>query len=252
MKVWDSRPALLPVDLPYADLIRLTPLEQIELVDALPRGDALDALSLAGLWTAMRSKLLPVVRNNIACRLVNRENPDPEIWRDFARMYADKDEDPVWCEYSIQFLSLSIPFAADKVAATAALVDIARADRESMATTALLHLVRLAGEGVIPPIKDLEEQIRLRIEDPKTCDAVRHTAFALAGEEGLTNFLPLARKELTSPRGDDALRGALFVLGKIGTSSDAGLVQTFKSATNPAIVLAANAALDRLSKRGNP
>ena len=46
-----------------------------------------------------------VTRNNMANALVWQENPDPNLHRLFIRMLEDKDEDPVWRDYCLQFLS---------------------------------------------------------------------------------------------------------------------------------------------------
>ena len=217
------------------------------MVDSLPGGDALTADEQAGLRVVMATKgVEPVVRNNIANRLVDQTRPDPALWRDFAAMYDDAGEDAVWRDYAVQFLSLSVASAADRAAAADRLLAIARSDRSTIGGTALLHVVRLADAGVIQRPADLSQMIVNRITAKDSPDPVRHTAFALIGEEKLVDLLPLVRAELAAPGGDDAKRGALFALGKLGSAADLVLVEPFAKDPNGAVVLAANAAISRL------
>lgn len=251
---WDVRPLRVAADLPFADLAALPVDRLLPLVDSLPaKGDALTADERAGLRVIMLTKgVEPVIRNNIANRLVDRVKPDPDLWRDFAASYADAGEDAVWRDYSVQFLSLSIASAGDKQAAAGKLLAIARDDRTTIGATALLHVVRLAGEGVIERPADLNVLISSRITAKDAPDPVRHTAFALVGEEKITDLLPLVRQELQKPAGDDAKRGALFALGKLGGAADIALVEPYAKDRNGAVVLAADAALKRLRNVSAP
>ena len=105
----DPLPVCGPGDLPYVDLIGAAPIDQIQTVDALPGGNQLSDEEVAGLMRVMSTKgVLPVARNNIANRLVARRPLNPELWSHFAAMYDDPEEDPVWRDYSIQFLAVTI------------------------------------------------------------------------------------------------------------------------------------------------
>jgi hypothetical protein len=225
----------------------------LALVDGLPPGDALTADELAGLSQVMRQTTAdPLIRNNIANRLVDRSAVEPGLWRDFAAMQADTAEEAVWRDYSIQFLALALPAADDRPAAAARLLDIARQDAGTMGTTALIQLARLARTGVIARPADLADLIVARARDRRVDDPVRHTAFALLGEEGLRDHLPLVRAELADPAGPDATRGALFALGRLGEAADAALLDPFCRSANGAIAEAARRAQARLREPRSP
>ncbi|TVR16400.1 MAG: hypothetical protein EA401_01430 [Planctomycetota bacterium] len=244
---WDPRPVRAAHDYPLAELRFLPPLEQLSAVDALSRGDRLRGEQAQGLRAVVADAgVIDVVRNNAANRLIQRAE-DGALWQFFAAMHDDQEEGPVWRDYSLQFLAMSVPFADDPAAAMGALARVASEAPEEFAGTALLHLARLGDAGVEVPPGLIETVISERLQRDDTPDALRHTCLALIGEGNRRDVLPLARKELArDDAGVEALRGALYSLGRLGDADDAQLVQSFLSHAHPGVVRAAEAAHQRL------
>ena len=244
---WDARPLRVAADMPLSELQHLPPIHQIAAVDALPPGPSLSPRQVAGLRVLIAApQALEVVRNNAANRLVARGD-DPELWRFFAAMHGNEDESAVWRDYSLQFWSLSIPFADDVATAAAELAMIAETAEENHAGTALLHLARLQGDGVPIETALIHAVIRARLSTDATPDALRHTCLALIGEGGYRALLPLARSALNDASGVEALRGALYSLGRLGDAGDRALIAPYLDHSHPAVVAAARAAEARLA-----
>ncbi|MFM2089810.1 MAG: hypothetical protein RLZZ127_299 [Planctomycetota bacterium] len=242
--------SLAPTALPFADLINLPVHRLLERIDGLPGADDLSPLQRSGLATLMATRgIEPVIRNNIANRLVGAADADPALWRTFLAMAQDPAEDEVWRDYAIQFLALATPRADDRAAAGAALLRIATDDPGTRGTTALLHLVRLGREGILDRPASLPALVASRIQDPATPDPARHVALALVGQEGWTEQVPLVRSVLAAGLDIDATRGALYTLGMLGDAGDMVVIERYRSATHPAVAAAARAAHDRVVAR---
>jgi hypothetical protein len=234
------------------ELVLLNGEGQILWVDSLPKGAELSHEEVVSLMSVMRSpQLLPVVRNNIANRLVERRPVDPYLATVFVQMYENGQEDEVWRDYCIQFLSVLVEGLGrdDGSEALSDLREIGRKDISTVGATALLQEARLVRNGVVPEAEDFSDLLSQRLADVETTGVVRHTLLALIGEDSRVEHLQLVREALESTGSDDATRGALYAIGRIGDHSDVPMVEALLDYPNGAVVMAAKAALDNLSAR---
>lgn len=224
---------------------------QIAWSDTLPRADAVSEAEVEALFGLLECvDLHPVVRNNVANFMLTCDKALELMPARLCAMYANPKEDSVWRDYCVQFLGSAIEaLAADERTDVAAeLRSIGRNDHGSIGATALVQEGRLVQEGVLVAASDWSTALASRVSDPASPGIVRQTVYALIGQHGCREHLPLLRQELVRPLDDDAKRGALYALGVLGNPEDLTIIRPYVDDANPAVAAVAAAALQRLDQ----
>ena len=191
----------------------------------------------------------PLIRNNAANALVGQDKKDPELWRLFLKMAQDPKEDEVWRDYCLQFLGACVPFASEPQTVTDYLATVAREEGIDRAGTAAIMLRRLTDDGLyIPPANVIDTLIQ-QTKNEKIPPAARMSMLALVGRNGSATHAAFLREVIATTKDDDFLRVAIAGLGIIGNPDDLPLVNTGLKHPNKAVVLAAQGAQRRLTRR---
>ena len=248
-----------PPELPIGELIpnefvdfrKKTEDEQLDIVNSFSNRRNLDKKNIDYLKLELTNRNLDVVtRNNIANALVAQQNPDPELYKLFISFYEDPNEDIVWRDYAIQFLSETLTFAADQQVVKDKLNEVALNDKTSISATAMLHIKLhfLSGRMNIDPkimssITDISEDKDMPLTN-------RITTTALIGSLKKKEDLPLLRKLIgESSIEASILRTSIASIGLMGDESDIELLNPFLKHKNGAVVKATTAALNRLKDK---
>jgi hypothetical protein len=237
------------------DLAALNPMEQITWVTNLTKGSPISPGEASALSRVIQSNQIhEVVRNSIGNLLVESEDQITRLPKLFFDMYHNREDSPIWRDYSVQFLALSIEKTpeANRNQASEKLLSIARSDNSTIGATAILQESRLIDEGVISDSDNISKAIRQKLENENLNPSSQQALLSLIGHKKLTEHLDLVRKHLNKPSSDDAKRGGLYAIGQIGTREDVKLVKLYLNDRNSAVAQAAVIAKEKLEKNKKP
>ncbi len=190
-----------------------------------------------------------VTRNNMANALVGQHNKDPKLYETFLMMLEDENEDPVWRDYCIQFLSECMEFSDDKDKIMAAIKKYSMDGKKDMGGTAIIHLAYQEGEGTVKLGEEYGERIAKQLDDEEVTLATKISILGVIGQRRDTRRIALVRKYADQNEVASLKRTAIGTLGLIGDESDIPLVKAALGHKNRGVVLAAKGALKRLTAK---
>ena len=135
-----------------------------------------------------------VTRNNMANALVWQENPDPDLHRLFIKMLDDEGEDPVWRDYSLQFLSECLPSSSEPNVIKDKLKEYSQKTGTNMAGTATVHLAYQEGEGMLQLGQAFSKQLAEQLKDDEVTEATKLSILGVVGKRRDRKLLPLLRE----------------------------------------------------------
>lgn len=190
--------------------------------------------------------LSPVARNNLAIGLLRNGLATARMEEALLVMVDDPAEDPVWAEYSLQFLSVCIERGGVSPRAEEKLRGEFRAGQGSRAATAALQLQRLSGLGVLNLGADFEEAVIAHINWQGTAPILRAIAISIVGSRKIASGADAVRGHAKS--GDPAVRRAVYAaLGELDQAQDLALIRSGLSDENELVRKAASIALQKLA-----
>jgi hypothetical protein len=193
-----------------------------------------------------------VTRNNMANALVWQEKPDRNLHKLFIQMLDYEQEDPVWRDYCLQFLSECLPSSADPDLITSKLHEYSEKSGTNMAGTATVHLAYQEGLGRVKLDAAFSAQLARQLQSPEVTDATKLSILGVAGKRKDQRLLPLVRDYAKQDTNDSLKRTAIASLGLIGDPGDEPTIRAGLTHPNPAVQMAAQAALERLAKNAPP
>jgi HEAT repeat protein len=193
-----------------------------------------------------------VTRNNMANALVWQEKPDRNLHKLFIQMLDDEQEDPVWRDYCLQFLSECLSSSVDPDLITSKLQEYSQKSGTNMAGTATVHLAYQEGLGRVKLDAAFSEQLARQLQSPEVTDATKLSILGVAGKRKDQRLLPVVRDYAKQDANDSLKRTAIASLGLIGDPSDLELIRSGLKHRNQAVQMAAQAALERLAKNAMP
>ena len=187
---------------------------------------------------------MDTTRNNMANALCWQHKSDPELHKLFIKMLDDPDEDPVWRDYCIQFLTECYDSSNNKPLIIDTLKRYSKGD-DSKAGTALIHLA--LHEEKIEKI-DSDHMLN-QLKNSKTSIHTRTAILAVWGKSNDKTKLPVIRKYAIQDK-DAALKSvAIGSLGLIGLEQDLKIINKALYHDNGRVVSAARAAKTRIEIR---
>ena len=204
----------------------------------------LDVLAFIRLQLDVRT-LSPVTRNMLANVLV-AQAPDAALAVRLQAMVIDPQESDTWRDYALQHLARVTGKATDPAATAAFIRGLVDTGTSSLPGTALLQVQRLESEGLWSNKADLDHAVIGLATAPTTALPNRMTAVALIGSRHLTDQTAFLRTVIAGPSEPALVRTAIASLGQVGTPSDIALLEPYLASKDGAVVLAAQAAVDRL------
>jgi hypothetical protein len=193
-----------------------------EFISTIRCGDQLDAMLSHKLKMALRDKSFSaVVRNHIANVLNAQDILDITLAQYYLDMANDKSEDFVWREWAIQHAATAIAWSNNLDKVIASMSSLALADGGALAGTSLLHLDRLARDGIVNFDKELEGQVVRQYKNKEASLSTRITCIGLIGRRQMISELNCLREIIIKGNDPIALRRASVAsLGMIGESQD--------------------------------
>lgn len=196
---------------------------------------------------ALRDDHFHALRNDVVNALFAQRSPPRDLGDALIAMYRDREHDPVWRDYCIQFLGVWLGVVEDpeqQVAARRILFEATAETGTTIAGTALLSLSRNRGrvDG-----KQLAQRAYAVAADSAAGLPSRITALQVCAELGHNPAADVARK--LAPSGPATLRmSALAALGKLGGAEDLPLLEKAAGSRDVRIRKAARKAFERLSE----
>lgn len=232
------------------DFHGMSPSEQGTLATTLMRDRNLSGDEVEFLKAELANHTLdPVTRNNIANALTMQNNPDPELHRVFLAMVDDPTESAVWRDYSLQFLSTTLPFSNEPDVVINKLKQVAEIGRGDIQGTAAVHLAMHEQEGLLELDDTFSVQAVRALHDESVSEATKTSLLAIIGQREDTANLGLVRTFAKQNDKATLKRTAVASLGLIGEAEDLPLVQAALIHKNRAVQLAAKGAEKRLQTR---
>ncbi len=218
-------------------------------ITILEGNPSLDAPVIAHLAHELGNRRLDdVSRHKIANCLVNQRHHDAALYQRFIAMIADPAESPTWREFSVQQLSRTYAFAADKQTVVDTLLEIMEHGHGSLCGTAMLMLHRLDQGDLVHLDQRFYFSLTRYLRDPHADPLTRSTIIGIIGERRLAAHAPAIR-ELA--HGDDPTmkRVSIAALGYIGTpNEDIDYLKICSHDVDRSIAAAAEAAIRRLNE----
>ncbi len=183
-----------------------------------------------------------VTRNNMANALVWQENPDPNLHRLFIRMLEDKDEDPVWRDYCLQFLSECLRSSSGPE-----LVKSKIREYSLKTGTATVHLAYQESEGVLQLGHAFSKQLADQLKNDEVTEATKVSILGVVEKRKDRKLQPLLREYAKQDENANLKRTATASLGLIGDPEDEPLIRSGLTHRNRAVQMAAKAALKRIA-----
>lgn len=193
-------------------------------------------------------KWVDTTRNNMANALCWQTKQNPELHKLFILMAGDDNENEVWRDYSIQFLSECYDSSNDKAIIIDTFKKYSTGD-DSKAGTALLHLSLQEGFNNIKLDDAYSNLLDKQLANPNVSIHTKTTILAIIGKRGDKSKLELVRKY--AKQDDDAALKAVAIgsLGLIGDVTDMSIIQPALHHKNGRISLAALGAINRINAR---
>lgn len=231
-----------------------------KVTEAMHRKEPMDAALYAFFKAEMFNRdHWDVTRNNMANALVwartaDGGHPDPELHQAFITMLEDENEDPVWRDYCVQFLSENLPHASDKKRVTEVISRVSEGDG-SLAGTAMVHMALQEQEGGMTLSEEFGGRLAEKLDQPQVHRDTRLAILGVMGKRRDVERLPLIRKYASQDENAGLKRVAIAALGTIGaspetrdsiTDADRAIVEAAVGHRNRAVQMAAGAALKRM------
>lgn len=201
-----------------------------------------------------------VTRNNMANALVWTRNadgthPDPDLHEAFITMLEDEDEDPVWRDYSLQFLSENLPNSSDPKRVKEVIAKYSKGNG-SIAGTAMVHMAYQEQYGGMTLDDAFNEQLAKQLEHPEVHRDTKLSIICVMGKRRDVNRLPVIRKYAKQDENIGLKRVAIAAIGTIAaspetrgsvTAEDEALVRAATKHKSRVVQMAAKAALAKLT-----
>lgn len=200
-----------------------------------------------------------VTRNNMANALIGargkgNKHPDPELHEVFILMLDDENEDLLWRDYCLQFLSETLSFTSDPERVKSVIAKHSKRD-SSIAGTAMIHMAHQEQYGDTPLNDEFNRQLAEQLEKPDVHIETKMAIVCVMGKRRDIKRLPIIRKY--AGQNDSAVlkRVAIAAIGTIAadpatrdaiTSEDERLVKAALKHKNGAVCMAAESALKKL------
>jgi hypothetical protein len=198
------------------------------------------------------------LKNDVLGVLLERAPPPEGIGQSLARMFRDPNHDDVWRDYCVQHFAVyyqarrragATATDRDLRAIEAAYWEAVAVSNSTTAGTALIGLRQLAGDFPEMDGRRVAAASLALATNPSAEEGARVTAMQICAELGETKILPLARA-LAADGASVMLRlSAVGVIGRLGTSDDANLLNSLASKGEQRIRTAVAAALKRMEHR---
>ena len=200
-----------------------------------------------------------VTRNNMANALIwakdqDGNHPDPALHEAFITMLEDEDEDPVWRDYCLQFISENLPNSNNPKLVTSMLKKYAKGS-DNKAGTAIIHLAFQEQYGKLELDDNFNQQLTKQLADPKVTQATKMSIIAVIGKRKDITLLPIIRQYAKQDNNAGLKRVAIAALGIIAnsaetqnsiTAEDKAIIQTALNHKSRAVQLAAKAAWQKI------
>lgn len=205
-------------------------------------------LSFAQQGTEVTLEELATLKNEAGMILVQLPNPPEPLARRFLSLAADRNGDPMWRDYCVQFLGMGFQKwnATDRKAVAAYLVEVAKSDKGATGGTALIALWHNANAPEIGT--NVVTTLALNaLRDPNYGDGGRMTAIQVCAELGVKAALPEIRA--VAAHSETLRASAIAALGALGDHSDLPQLRAWAGSSDRTVQLPALAALRRFEKK---
>ena len=191
--------------------------------------------------------LSPLTRNNLAIGILRNGSGTTDLEQALWTAYDDVSEDPVWREYTIQFMAVCLEEGSTAAGSRTRVLDAFHGGG-AMAATAAIQLNRLADKAVVPLPEDFATILVDRAKDPKLAPAQRSTLLGIIGMRQITAGGAVARGYLTDA--DMTMRRTAFAcLGDLGGPEDLPAIELGLTDSHPLVQMAAAGAKEKIAKR---
>ena len=211
---------------------------------------------------AFPKRLRPIevnsIKNDILDKLLRQKTLPSGIGQQLADMSKNRKNDPVWRDYSIQYMPQYYERATqdpsireeERTQIREALIAALDERDGTLAGTALIALELLSKKDQTFNRKIILETGVDIANDETASTSSRLTALRVTAKEGDPNAIIDTARTLAQTGETVLLRSAALVtLGEIGNSNDQELIESYLQSDNKQIVAAAKIALTKLKKR---
>jgi hypothetical protein len=201
-----------------------------------------------------------VTRTNMANALVwtrnaDNKHPDPDLHEAFITMLEDDTEDPIWRDYSLQFLSENLANSSDPKRVQEVITKFSKGTG-SIAGTAMVHMAYQEQYGDLELDDAFNKQLAEQLEHPEVHRDTKLSIICIMGKRKDVNRLPLIRKYAKQDDDIGLKRTAIAAIGTIAespdsrdslTADDKALVQAATNHKSRLVQMAAKAAIKKFA-----
>ena len=162
-------------------------------------------------------------------------------------MLKDENEDEVWRDYCIQFLTECYDSSNNKTLIEATMKEFAKG-KDSKAGTAIVHLALQEANGSFKLNSNFGNDLVQKMVDPSVDMKTKTSILAVIGHRKDVSQIELIRMYAKQDNEANLKRTAIFALGEIGLKDDIPIIEAAMLHKNGAVKLAAKAALIKLQK----